>query len=339
LDINQPTLVHGPPLYLAAARGHDALVQFLLESNANIEGEEPSNTAIKIAAFNGYMTTVQLLLDHGANSNARFAKEGTVVVDAAYQHNIPMIMLLLEHGAKLNLAGTNRSPLSCAAKSGGEKIVKLLLEHGAPVEVDSINALEVAIDRGKEDIVRTILHHVVDFDHALALSIVKAAKKGHFGLVDLLLKHDVDINSVNSVIQREPFGLFYISKVFPNAKHMVTPLSEAARNNRITTVKLLLDQEAKPNVNGGQALQSSIGNSETAMELLLKHGADVNSVGGKYGSTLNAACSKNEIDIVRRFIELRANINAPMSKANSFPIDDKPLIYVSQVTSTEAHFM
>ncbi len=192
MDINRPHSDRGPPLYSAAARGHDAIVQFLLESNAEIEGEGPFGTAIKAAACGGHMTTVGLLLEHGADVNACNTKEGTAVADAARKDRIPMILLLLVQAEALY-------PM---LPSGRAKRLKLLLEHGALVEVNSINALEAAIDRGREDIVRTILHHAVDLDHALASPTVKAAEKGNNEFVDLLLEQGADINSVTERQQK-----------------------------------------------------------------------------------------------------------------------------------------
>ncbi len=46
-----------------------------------------------------------------------------------------------------------------------------------------------------------------------------------------------------------------------------------------------------------------------------------------------------EIDVVRRFLELKADINAPMSKANSSPTSGKSLMYFPQAASTGAHSM
>lgn len=263
MDINQPHSNYGPPLYLAATQGQDSIVQFLLESDADIEGKRPNDcdTAIREAAYNGHTTTVQLLLKHGANVNACNPKRGTAVAGAAQRNNIPMILLLLEHGADLNLAGTHETPLANAAAQAGKKTVKLLLKHGAHVVVDSINALEAAIDRSnliediREDIIRTILHHAVDLNHALARPIVKAAEIGHNGLIDLLLKYGADINSI---VRGPSLERSHISEVLFHAKQMITPLSEAARKCHRSTVKLLLDRGAKPNVNGGQALQSCI---------------------------------------------------------------------------------
>ncbi len=303
MDINQPYKDHGPSLYSAAAQGHDSIVHFLLESGADIEGEGPKHcgTALRIAAYKGHTTTVQLLLKYGADVNACNAKRGTAVAGAAGQDDIPMILLLLERGANLNLAGEYGSPLSYAAAWAGENTVKLLLEHGAHVEVDSIKALKAAIDsyRIQEDNVRTILHHAVGFDHALAPAIVKAAEKGQNGLVDLLLKHGADINSVIECRQLQDFDIY---QVLPHTKQMITPLSEAVQRGERSTVKLLLNRGAKPNVNGGQAFQSCIVKpdyDQRMMELLLRYGADVNTVGGEHGSALNAACSKREISCRR----------------------------------------
>jgi len=296
-------------------------------------------TAVQAAAKNGHVTIVHILLERGADVNACNAKRGTAVARAANEDNIPMIMLLLERGAKVHLAGTIGSSLSYAAAHAGEKTVKLLLELGVHFEVDSIKALVVAIHRGKEDIVRTILHHAVDFDHALARSIVKAAETGHNGMINLLLTHGADINSI---IEFERLGSPYTSELFPNAKQMITPLSETARLNQRSTVKLLLDRETKPNVNGGQALQSCIGVFDTSlssMELLLKYGADVDTTGGKHGSALNATCSKNRIDIVRRLLDLKTDMNAPISRLIPSLTGSKPLMYISQAASTGAHSM
>jgi ankyrin repeat protein len=346
LDINQPYKV-GPSLYSAAAQGHDSIVHFLLESGADIEGEGPNDcgTALRTAAYKGHTTIVQLLLKYGADVNACDAKNGIAVAGAAHHDDIPMILLLLERGANLNLAGEYGSPLSYAAAWAGENTVKLLLEHGAHVEVDSINALKAAIDSyRKEDNVRTILHHAVGFDHALAPAIVKAAEKGHNGLVDLLLKHGADINSVIECRQLQHFNIY---QVLPRTKQMITPLSEAVRRGERSTVKLLLDRGAKPNVNGGQALQSCIlkpDYDQRMMEFLLRYGADVNTVGGEHGSALIAACSKRgidvvKIDVVRRFLELKADINPAMSKANSSPTSGKSLMSSPQAASTGAHSM
>ncbi len=205
-------------------------------------------TVVQVAAKNDHVTIVHILLERGADVNACNAKRGTAVARAANEDNIPMIMLLLERGAKVYLPGTIGSSLSYAAAHAGEKTVKLLLELGVHFEVDSINALVVAIHRGKEDVVRTILHHAVDFDHALARSIVKAAETGHNEMINLLLTHGANINSI---IEFERLGSPYTSELFPNAKQMITPLSETARLNQRSTVKLLLDRETKPNVNGG----------------------------------------------------------------------------------------
>ncbi len=296
-------------------------------------------TAVQAAAKNDHVTIVHILLEREADVNVCNAKRETAVARAANEDNILMIMLLLERDAKVHLANTIESSLSYAAAHAGEKTVKLLLELDVHFEINSINALMIAIHRGKEDIVRIILHHAVDFDHALARSIVKAAEIDHNEMINLLLTHDVDINSI---IEFERLGSFYISELFLNAKQMITPLSETTRLNQRSTMKLLLDRETKPNVNDDQALQSCIevfDTSLSSMKLLLKYGVDVDTTREKHESALNATCSKNRINIVRRLLNLKTNINAPISRLISSLINSKSLMYISQTTSTEAHFM
>jgi len=75
------------------------------------------------------------------------------------------------------------------------------------------------------------------------------------------------------------------------------------------------------------------------MELLLKYGADVDTTGGKHGSALNATCSKLRIDIVRRFLDLKTDMNAPISRLIPSLTGSKPLMYIPQAASTGAHSM
>jgi ankyrin repeat protein len=69
-------------LYLAAEKGHEAVVQLLVENGANINTEEEQEKllfrtttkgrrVLYLAAEKGYNTVVQLLVENGANVNAQ----------------------------------------------------------------------------------------------------------------------------------------------------------------------------------------------------------------------------------------------------------------------------
>ena len=90
-------------LLSASKKGHDAIVERLLDMGANIEAaDNQCRTPLSYAAGNGHEAVVRLLLDKGAN------------IEAAHNQR--------------------RTPLSYAAKNGHEAVVRLLLDKGASIE-------------------------------------------------------------------------------------------------------------------------------------------------------------------------------------------------------------
>ncbi|KAJ0422520.1 ankyrin repeat-containing domain protein [Aspergillus carlsbadensis] len=104
-----------------------------------------------------------------------------------------------------------------------------------------------------------------------------------------------------------------------------TPLQAAAQTQNVSLVQRMLDQSANAGVNvnincpatgahGRTALQHAVENGNLQlMDMLLKHGADVNGAPASYaGATaLQLASIKGFIGIARRLIDLDARVNAP----------------------------
>jgi ankyrin repeat protein len=77
---------------------------------------------------------VQLLLEHGAEVNARKGDYKDALQEAAAQGHEAVIQLLLEHGADVNAkGGYDGNALQQAAAKGYEAVVQLLLDHRADV--------------------------------------------------------------------------------------------------------------------------------------------------------------------------------------------------------------
>lgn len=88
------------PLTCAARQGHLSAVQFLLDSNADLELIDDSHrTALMWAAENGHFDVAQLLVSKGANVNAVHFND-TALRLAVMKRDSEIIKLLKQAGAK-----------------------------------------------------------------------------------------------------------------------------------------------------------------------------------------------------------------------------------------------
>ena len=75
---------------------------------------------------------VRLLMENGANPNARDEDDQTPLYWAAGRGRIEIVRLLMENGADINAGGSREgTPLRGAARGGHIEIVRLLMENGA----------------------------------------------------------------------------------------------------------------------------------------------------------------------------------------------------------------
>lgn len=81
-------------------------------------GANNRNTALHLAAWQGHVTIVQLLLLHGADVNA-LGERGKTALHYAIEHDHPdVVEVLISHGADLQLADSEGlSPMAMAARA------------------------------------------------------------------------------------------------------------------------------------------------------------------------------------------------------------------------------
>ncbi len=177
-DVNAASVAHCTPLYAAigskrlgecegwAARaaavtpytGQSEVVQLLLETGANPDTCSSGDRVPPIieAARTGDTATVELLLNAGADVNAREISGNSALHWAVAKNHNHIVELLLQRGAHPAIPSINRdyfdkagvcdnmpgtTPLHCAARCGNAKAAELLIQHGADIHAeDSLHA-------------------------------------------------------------------------------------------------------------------------------------------------------------------------------------------------------
>ena len=151
-------------LMWAARTGHEAVVRLLLEEGADVNAKNKSGeTALMGAANKGYETIVRLLLEKGADVNMKYENGITVLSIVAFRGYKTTMRLLLEKGADINLKDKyGETALMKAAECWyreGKEVAQLLLEKGADVKAQDKRgetALTKAVRDGHENVVRLL---------------------------------------------------------------------------------------------------------------------------------------------------------------------------------------
>jgi hypothetical protein len=136
VDLNKSKNLQGEsPLVVAARSGHERVVEFMLDHNADINGVTSLGTSPLHAAAEGdHQGIVLTLLNRGANINSVDLGGNTPLNGAVNEGCESAARLLLEHGADCRIADINDlAPLHTAAIRGSAPMVQLLLDHGADV--------------------------------------------------------------------------------------------------------------------------------------------------------------------------------------------------------------
>lgn len=153
------------PLCRAAEEGLIKMIKILLDRNAQVNlADRTGNTPLHCAAFMGRADVVRMLLDHHADINARTKgdqKYGETPLHLACEWNHgEVVRALLEKSPDLEANYSGVTPLYKAVQNGYLKIVTLLADAGANVQVQDRykkSALRVAMGSKHVRIVEELL--------------------------------------------------------------------------------------------------------------------------------------------------------------------------------------
>ncbi|KAL8325257.1 hypothetical protein RB597_008493 [Gaeumannomyces tritici] len=127
------------PLSWAAGNGHEAVARLLIEMGADIEAKSSDGgyTPLHQAAQNGHEAVARLLIEMGADIEAKSSDGGyTPLHQAAQNGHEAVARLLAELGADIEAKSGDGgyTPLHYAAQNGHEAVARLLAELSADIE-------------------------------------------------------------------------------------------------------------------------------------------------------------------------------------------------------------
>jgi len=166
---------------------------FLSAAAAPGQSSAPGDKAEALweAARKGDATTVEKLLDEGVDVNTKYRYGATALSYACDRGHLEVVKVLLAHGADVNVEDTfyHATPLTWAAspamgrKPQHAEIVGLLLEHGAKGKE---GALMEAVSAPDVAMTKIILQHGGLPPNTLSDALESAKKDGHPDIVALL---------------------------------------------------------------------------------------------------------------------------------------------------------
>ena len=313
-DINQQDGFGITPLMQAVLIRSEKIVKYLCENNADVNIQSPvlKDTVICLAAEYNIPSSLEILLEHGADVSLKTSSGETALDIAVKNKNNECVQIFKEHinnalwkavatessddvksalelGADINkLDKSGITPLMQSSQNGSEEIVKLLCEHNASLNVQSlgykhtavcfaasynnVSCLEILLKHGADASLKTssgetALHLTIRNKHNECTKILKehmtsalwkALKSKQLPGVRAAIELGADINQMNGGY---------------------TPLMEAVLRNSEEIVKCLCENNAmldvKSHYKDTAAYLAAKYNYPSCLETLIQFGADI----------------------------------------------------------------
>lgn len=170
-------------------------VKQLIDLKVNLQArDQDKNTALIIAAGNGYEDIVQILLDRGVDRAALNEQRRTALMEASKAGYSHIVEKIASETMNLNTRDKNKdTALIEAARSGSIDSVTYLLHAGAQIDLRNKKgetALIEAVRRGKADVVEIFINkgaEISDCNISGRTALMEASERGYLHIVKMLL--------------------------------------------------------------------------------------------------------------------------------------------------------
>ena len=289
-------------LMVAAATGHEVMVQMLLQRRASVNLQDSSGcTALIAAALKGEEAIVRMLLQRGARVNFQGYDGSTALMYAANQGHTTIVQALLDAKANASLQDNNGgTALMFAEYYKHTATAQLLREHAkreAPeAEAKATASLAAAADDGMAPNATMNLLSAACLGDAQAV----AAWLDEGGNVDARCaeRDDVTLLFAAAAAGQEAMVRMLLqcgASVDLQASGGVTALMAAASNDHTAIVQVLLDAKADASLQdfsgGGTALMVAELHKRTATAQLLQQHAKRTTVEAEAGVVMHTAAA------------------------------------------------
>ena len=227
------------PMSAAAENGDAAMLDILLRAGADVESPNPEGqTALMAVARTGNVEAAKLLLRHHANPNATEKWGGqTALMWAAAQEQPKMVRLLLDHGAKVDLRAQERDWQRRVTAEGRPKD----MEHGG------FTALLYAAREGCVECARELVRSKADpnlADPDGVTPLILALMNNHWDMGRYLIEAGADVNQWD-FYGRTPLYAAVDMNTLPKGRHVDLPSLD--QTTGLQVIQTLLDKGANPN--------------------------------------------------------------------------------------------
>jgi predicted LPLAT superfamily acyltransferase len=181
-------------------------VQVLLDKGAEVNAKTNKGaTALMVAAERGSDQIIRALLDKGAEVNAQDNDGFTALISASSMGHLEAVQVLLDKGANVN-AETKKgtTALMMASSTDQPDVVQALLDNGAKVNAKTshgLTALMRAAEGGKITAVWMLLRKGAEInaqDYEGKTALMKSCMGGHVKVVQALIESGVDLSARNN---------------------------------------------------------------------------------------------------------------------------------------------
>ena len=288
-DVNITTNGDRTPLLWASLRSSSVLFKTLIDLGAdrNFQREDQCTPLIMASYWNNYMA-IRLLTESGVDPDVQCDSSDAALHVAAMYGFFNISKLLIESGCNVNLQNNSgQTPLHLAVQNGHKHLVEVLLENGADVSIrNKHDAKEgLFLVRGK-DKGRPAWHYVMVEKSVLGL-FIKRTNGGRLDVAD--------------------FGTVLESGWGENPQECTA--AEIGKKSI----------ESRKDVQGKTPLHVACEVKKENLEiieLLVKHGADIDTRDGDGFTSLQIAAIRGKMKLVEKLVELKADVNLATMNGN-----------------------